>query len=281
GEGGRELFQLVSQFHPKFCQRDTDRQFDQCLKHPYRFTIATFFKYAKDNGLTLDRQKPVRREHTEPGRSAALGRLQLSASTPKPAPADNEFSQLEKKASPNAKPAPAAKPADPDATGYPATWDEPLDPASEPTPKSDFCEECEISNKHFFSAGQELATAFGLELTAVQDLPDGETQASAHREAEAIKDFPAVSTHGRADESFRQEWQELSAWFSTCQLPGEPVRLSPCNVVQDAGKFVETHLSYIQASKSERAAKPYLERLWRFRRLMEGREIGWKPGGFS
>ena len=47
GEAGRELFHAVSQFHPKYSTRKTDRQFDYCLKNNYRYTIATFIKFAK------------------------------------------------------------------------------------------------------------------------------------------------------------------------------------------------------------------------------------------
>jgi hypothetical protein len=58
GEGGRDCFHRVSRFHPDYNVPQTDRQFDACLHHPYRYTIATFYKYCKDHGIMADTAFP-------------------------------------------------------------------------------------------------------------------------------------------------------------------------------------------------------------------------------
>ena len=60
GEAGRTYFQTISQFHEGYLASETNKQFDACLKYRYRYTIATFFKYCKDFGITLpaEPQKP-------------------------------------------------------------------------------------------------------------------------------------------------------------------------------------------------------------------------------
>lgn len=55
GEVGRSYFHEISRFYPGYQAAKTDRQFNQCLRHRYQFTIKTFFHYAKLAGLTLDR----------------------------------------------------------------------------------------------------------------------------------------------------------------------------------------------------------------------------------
>jgi hypothetical protein len=53
-EGGRGYFHAVSMFHPKYSIQDTDRMFDNVLKHDYnKVTIASFFKIASDCGQLI------------------------------------------------------------------------------------------------------------------------------------------------------------------------------------------------------------------------------------
>jgi hypothetical protein len=47
GEAGRNYFHKVSQYYSRYRQHDADKQFDECLKHTYKFTIATFFHICK------------------------------------------------------------------------------------------------------------------------------------------------------------------------------------------------------------------------------------------
>jgi len=47
GEIGRNYYHSVSQYYSGYTQKETEKQFSDCLKHSYRYTIATFFEYCK------------------------------------------------------------------------------------------------------------------------------------------------------------------------------------------------------------------------------------------
>ena len=50
GEAGRGYFHTLSQFHPKYNAQETERMFDNCLKHNYnKITIASFFHIADES----------------------------------------------------------------------------------------------------------------------------------------------------------------------------------------------------------------------------------------
>ena len=52
GEAGRDYFHRVSQWHPDYSTQGTDKQFTNCLKHGYTFSLGTFFELAGQHGLT-------------------------------------------------------------------------------------------------------------------------------------------------------------------------------------------------------------------------------------
>lgn len=51
GEEGREMFDLVSQNHPKYHPDVVDSKFSDCLNSPYSYYIGTFFHWAEEYGL--------------------------------------------------------------------------------------------------------------------------------------------------------------------------------------------------------------------------------------
>jgi len=54
GEAGRQYFHEISQFHPKYKQVETDRQFTKCLQTGRAgVTISSFFYMAKQVGFTF------------------------------------------------------------------------------------------------------------------------------------------------------------------------------------------------------------------------------------
>jgi hypothetical protein len=54
GEFGRNYFHAVSQFHDKYDVSETDRMFDDILKHDYtKISIGSFFKIAFDYGIKI------------------------------------------------------------------------------------------------------------------------------------------------------------------------------------------------------------------------------------
>jgi len=58
GESGRGYFHAISQYHAKYDISETDRMFDNCLKHDYnKISIGSFFHIASDNGIKALLQK--------------------------------------------------------------------------------------------------------------------------------------------------------------------------------------------------------------------------------
>ena len=53
GEAGESYFHQVSRFHPAYDAQQTEKQFQECLKKRYNYSIATFFKYCKDAGVVF------------------------------------------------------------------------------------------------------------------------------------------------------------------------------------------------------------------------------------
>lgn len=55
GEAGRDYFHAVSQFHPDYNERQTDKKFDDCIKgNGQGVTISSFFYLAKRYGITFN-----------------------------------------------------------------------------------------------------------------------------------------------------------------------------------------------------------------------------------
>ncbi len=70
GESGRDYFHRVGQFHPKYSNGDTDRQFSYCLRmKSNRFTLGTFFEIARRYGIEYKGhlpRLPENRAHAAP-----------------------------------------------------------------------------------------------------------------------------------------------------------------------------------------------------------------------
>ena len=59
GEAGRTYYHTISQFYCKYKYEDTNKQFTECLKHSYRYTIATFFEYCKNYDIEYKQYEKV------------------------------------------------------------------------------------------------------------------------------------------------------------------------------------------------------------------------------
>lgn len=54
GEAGRDYAHRISQFYAAYSSRETDRQFNHCLRmRSNRFTLGTLFSNAKEHGITF------------------------------------------------------------------------------------------------------------------------------------------------------------------------------------------------------------------------------------
>lgn len=69
GESGRQYFHQVSRFYSGYSERETDRQFEHCLKGYSKITLATFFYHCKLAGIEPERHtiapKPISRHSVE------------------------------------------------------------------------------------------------------------------------------------------------------------------------------------------------------------------------
>ena len=52
GDSGREMYHAISQYSASYDYDVTDRKYDECLKGNYKYSIGTFFHYAKQYGIT-------------------------------------------------------------------------------------------------------------------------------------------------------------------------------------------------------------------------------------
>ena len=71
GEGGRTLFHDISQFHHSYNYKECDKLYDDCLKRLQSggkegITIASFYKYAKDAGISISTLTEEECNHTAP-----------------------------------------------------------------------------------------------------------------------------------------------------------------------------------------------------------------------
>ena len=74
GKNGRDYFHRVSRFHPNYNERETDEQYDKCLRsHGTGVTLSTFFHKAKEAGISL---------HTRERECAPSAKYAKSADTP-------------------------------------------------------------------------------------------------------------------------------------------------------------------------------------------------------
>lgn len=54
GENGRSYFHRISRFYEGYTEKETDNQYDRCLRsHGTGISIKTFFKIAKDSGINI------------------------------------------------------------------------------------------------------------------------------------------------------------------------------------------------------------------------------------
>lgn len=73
GEGGRDAFHRLSQFHPNYSTAEADRQFSYSLRmKSNRFSLGTFFEVARQHHLAYKDALPHQSTHTLPRRIEAF-----------------------------------------------------------------------------------------------------------------------------------------------------------------------------------------------------------------
>jgi hypothetical protein len=79
GESGRDYFHSISMYHAKYNEGETDRMFDNVLKHDYKITIGSFFKIVSDYGIKIQEGQ----KKGEIAKPAGTGANQYNADVPK------------------------------------------------------------------------------------------------------------------------------------------------------------------------------------------------------
>jgi hypothetical protein len=62
-------------------------------------------------------------------------------------------------------------------------------------------------------------------------------------------------------QSWEQDITELEIYFSSIELPTQPVKLSQCSTITNVSRFLETHFSTVKAHNGNETISPYLHRL--------------------
>lgn len=63
--------------------------------------------------------------------------------------------------------------------------------------------------------------------------------------------------------------EAMETFFSFVILPGEPVRLNGCAIIEDVNKFINTHLATIKANNGNPTFAPYYDRLVELKNILE------------
>lgn len=71
------------------------------------------------------------------------------------------------------------------------------------------------------------------------------------------------------DDSWADEIGQLEQFYSKITFPSAPVRLCRCSTVVNGPLFVESHLAIVKANQGKRTFLPYLERLRKFREVLD------------
>ena len=61
--------------------------------------------------------------------------------------------------------------------------------------------------------------------------------------------------------SWNKQISELELFFNSIDLPKDDIRLSPCEVITDIHKFINSHFGYVKRYNGNMTFEPYLMRL--------------------
>lgn len=64
-----------------------------------------------------------------------------------------------------------------------------------------------------------------------------------------------------AQSDWSKQISELEVFFNSIDIPSKDIRLSPCEVITDAEKFITSHFEYVKRYNGNNTFEPYLMRL--------------------
>ena len=65
--------------------------------------------------------------------------------------------------------------------------------------------------------------------------------------------------------------QDLEAFYSTVELPEEPIRLNQSAIIESPKMFVESHLNVLRANSGNERMIPYFDRLVELHKILNER----------
>jgi len=66
-----------------------------------------------------------------------------------------------------------------------------------------------------------------------------------------------------------QQLQDLEHWFTTVEMPAEPVYLNPSTKINNIEQFLESHFYGLKQNPLNKITQPLLDRLLDFKLLIE------------
>ena len=93
-------------------------------------------------------------------------------------------------------------------------------------------------------------------------------------EVKAIKPPEPVCNFNRCENlavngsKWHKEMAELENYFTSIQLPTQPVKLNSCGTITDCSKFMESHFETLKANNGKRTFLPYLNRLQELKQII-------------
>jgi hypothetical protein len=81
------------------------------------------------------------------------------------------------------------------------------------------------------------------------------------RAREPVQPPEVIRTHEEHNGPTREAINELAARLEGLTLPKEPIRLNQCSQIDDAQKFIQTHLNFLNRYPHKRAAVAFFGRL--------------------
>ncbi len=85
------------------------------------------------------------------------------------------------------------------------------------------------------------------------------------KEVEVLAPDPIINEQ---PENWEQDILKLKTYFTSIELPKQPVQLNQCSTITNIALFIESHFAIIKTYKGKRTFLPYLNRLQELKRIL-------------
>lgn len=108
-----------------------------------------------------------------------------------------------------------------------------------------------------------------------KESPQPETEQSGISKIETFRyvaPLPKVEDFDKESDEKPQSWNkeiaELETYFSSIELPKQPVKLNKCMEIKDCYRFIENHFATVKANNGNDTFLPYLHRLQELKQIL-------------